>query len=152
MPSFGKHSRSRLDTCHPDLVVLMEEVVKHYDTTIMCGVRSKEDQNAAVQAGRSRTPWPKSKHNVKNPGDLSRAVDAAPYYGDEKPTVNWDTSKREILKRWSVWCGFVLGTAAMLYAEGKMAHRVRGGIDWDGDWKFNDQTLHDLPHFELIGA
>ena len=175
MPSFGTASAQRLLTVHPDLRLLMETVVARHDCAVLCGRRGKAEQDEAVRTGASRTVWPQSKHNVpckacagsgrkpnvpgsvcpictgtgEQPAGLSMAVDAAPYFGDELPHVNWNTGDKEILKRWHAWGGYVLGTADMLFAAGRITHEVRWGGDWDGDWKHNDQTLHDLPHFEL---
>jgi peptidoglycan L-alanyl-D-glutamate endopeptidase CwlK len=44
MPQFGKDSLTKLSTCHPDLQKLFNEVIKHYDCTILEGHRSDEDQ------------------------------------------------------------------------------------------------------------
>jgi hypothetical protein len=45
--------------------------------------------------------------------------------------------------RWYYFGGFVLGYAEELNVE------IRWGGDWDGDRKLEDQTFHDLPHFEI---
>lgn len=50
----------------------MIEVV---DCSIITGHREQAAQDAAVFSGKSRTPWPMSKHN----SIPSRAVDVAPY-------------------------------------------------------------------------
>jgi len=54
MPQFGKDSLARLSTCHPDLQKLFNEVIKHYDCTILEGHRSDEDQLKAFNAGKSK--------------------------------------------------------------------------------------------------
>ena len=171
MPSFGSTSLSRLATCHEDLQTLMGVVVKEWDCTILCGRRSKEAQDAAYNAvpRRSGVKWPMSKHNAPchgcggagcadcggdgeadhGPDTLVWAVDVAPYYADEDPHVDWSTTG-ESGRRWYAFKGYVLGVADRLFAEGKMTHRVRVGEDWDGDHKFNDHRLVDLPHIELV--
>lgn len=140
MPSFGPTSRERLATCHPDLILLMETVVRRFDTTILQGHRGEAEQNAAVAAGNSQLRWPHGKHNSLP----STAVDAAPY----KPGVGVDWSDRDLWVRWAV---YVLGVA-----EG-LGIKVRWGGDWARDWSFrtlrereSDQGLDDLPHFELV--
>lgn len=176
MPSFGSTSRAHLNTVHPDLSLLCEETVRYHDCAVFVGKRGKAAQDEAVRTGHSRTAWPKSRHNVpcdachgtggapppaapgtvcpacggsgEGPGP-SWAVDFGPYYGDEQPHVNWNTGTPEILKRWHTFGGFVLGVAATLLQEGRITHRVTWGGDWDGDWKHNDQSLHDLPHFQI---
>jgi peptidoglycan L-alanyl-D-glutamate endopeptidase CwlK len=159
---FSKTSMDRLNTCHPDLRVLLIEVdAMGFECSVLCGERGKEAQDKAVAKGASQTPWPKSKHNnpvvngVKRHPEGVPAVDAAPWYRDTK--IPWDIDARtaegrENLRRWYLFCGFVRATAECLYREGKMQHRVRGGHDWDGDMTFSDQRFHDLPHWELIGV
>ena len=44
MPKFSQRSRERLDTCHPDLIKLMDAVIEHIDITILCGHRSAKEQ------------------------------------------------------------------------------------------------------------
>jgi peptidoglycan LD-endopeptidase CwlK len=132
MPQFNFRSLARLDTCHPKLKQLFREVVKHRDCTILCGVRSKDDQDAAKERGASRLRWPQSKHNVTAPGQLSRAVDVAPW------PLDWGD-----MRRFDVFSGFVLGVASQLGIA------VRWGGDWDGDHDLRDQSFNDLVHFEV---
>jgi len=129
MPSFGGQSRMRLNTCHPDLIRLFEEVVKHYDCTILCGHRGEEEQTKAFKEGRSKVEFPLSKHNAYP----SLAVDAAPY------PVDWDD-----LQRFYHIVGYVRGVA-----QG-MGIKIRSGADWDGDFEIRDQNFNDIVHFELL--
>jgi len=73
MPHFSKASQDKLDTCHPDLQRLMNEVIKERDCTIVCGYRDKAGQDVAYQDG-AGLAWPRSKHN-RVP---SEAVDVMP--------------------------------------------------------------------------
>ena len=134
MPSFSQRSLQRLWTCHLRLIDLFLEVVQHHDCTVLQGWRSQEEQEEAVRTGHSRLHWPESLHNHTAPDGRPQAlaVDVAPY------PVDWNN-----LERFRAFGGFVLGLAA---ARGIP---IRWGGDWDGDWQFNDQTLVDLPHFEL---
>ncbi len=50
MPQFGRRSKEQLSSCHPDLQKLFNEVIKHYDCTILEGHRSNEDQLKAFNA------------------------------------------------------------------------------------------------------
>ena len=129
MPQFGEDSKAKLATCQKYLQKLFEEVVKDYDCKVICGERNKEDQDAAVAAGKSKTPYPTSKHN-KIP---SLAVDVAPY------PIDWSD-----LRRFYHFGGFVLKTAKSMNIP------IRWGGDWNGNMDFKDQNFHDLPHFELI--
>lgn len=129
MPVFSERSKAKLATCHPELQHLFNEVVKHFDCTILTGHRDKEAQNGAFNAGKSKLQWPNSKHN-ESP---SMAVDVAPY------PIDWNDLER--FRRF-VW--FVRGVAAARGIE------IRTGADWDGDHSITDQSFHDLPHFELV--
>ena len=136
MPRFSQRSQDRLNTCHPDLVRLFTEVIKHYDCTILEGQRTPERQAELVRQGKSKTL--KSKHLVT---PLSLAVDAIPY------PISWDRQARERMRHFA---GFVFGVASQL----GMADRLRWGGDWDGDvWTkrdgLRDQSFMDLPHYEL---
>lgn len=128
MPTFGSRSRQNLDTCDPRLQRVFERVVETYDCTVICGHRGKADQEAAVAAGHSKTPWPKSRHNELP----SEAADVAPY------PIDWYNTKR-----FYHFAGYVLATARGMGIE------LRWGGDWDGDNDLDDQTFMDLVHFEL---
>lgn len=75
MPSFSRKSLSKLNTCDERLQRIFMEVIKKEDCTILCGTRSKEDQNMMYKTHRSKLKYPQSKHN-RLP---SKAVDVAPY-------------------------------------------------------------------------
>lgn len=51
MPKFGSASSTRLATCHIDLQVIFNEVVKTVDCSILCGYRAKEAQEKAFIEG-----------------------------------------------------------------------------------------------------
>jgi len=157
--SFGIQSKERLATCHPVLVLIAEKAIHRcpMDFTILSGYRTKELQNSLVAKGRSKTPYPKSKHNrtateqdvllgfaseVGQP--LSWAIDVAPWYADA-PNIRWD---RQDEFRWLA--GFILGIGAPI-AEGH-GFRLRWGGDWDsdGDHSKTDNPFMDLPHIELV--
>lgn len=133
MPSFGKASRSKLETCDPRLVEIFEEVVKHVDCTVLEGVRTKEAQNEYQRTGKSKLRWPRSKHNVLNDGDLSKAIDCVMY------PIDWNDWHRHYY-----FVGFVKAIAA------SKGYTLRSGLDWDSDNDFKDQTFNDAPHFEII--
>lgn len=138
MYRFSQRSLDRLFTCHVSLQQLFQEVIKHRDCTVLCGVRSRADQEAAVAAGNSRLHWPAGKHNVQSEGEPSLAVDVAPW----KPTVPHVDWRDE--DRFYHFAGFVLGVASQLKIP------VRWGGDWDRDHDLHDQSLNDLVHFELL--
>jgi peptidoglycan L-alanyl-D-glutamate endopeptidase CwlK len=120
MYKFGKRSKERLATCHKDLQTIANELIKIMDVTVLCGFRSKEDQNEAYDTGQSKLRYPKSKHN-KQP---SLAMDLAPY------PIDWND-----LKRFERMCGIVEG----------IAHEKGIKIRMGRDFSFND-----YPHIELM--
>lgn len=127
---FSLISQNKLNTCHPDLQTLFNEVIKYYDCSIICGHRNELEQNEAFRTGRSKLKFPNSKHNQVP----SLAVDVVPY------PVDWNDHKR-----FYHFAGFVLGLAHTLNIK------IRWGGDWDSDLQFKDEKFLDLPHFELVG-
>ena len=53
MPKFSARSTERLETCDERLVTIFNEVVKHFECTILEGRRSEEDQNEAFRTGKA---------------------------------------------------------------------------------------------------
>lgn len=136
MPKFSQRSLRQLRTCHESLQMIFEEVIKHYDCTVLEGYRTEERQRALVDAAFSRTM--KSAHRTKP----ATGVDVAPY------PVSW---KQEDLRRFYHFSGFVLATAKQMQRDGRLdgSFELRSGLDWDGDRDFADQTLLDGPHFQM---
>ena len=137
MSYFSNISKERLQTCHKDLRTLFGHIIQDYDCTIVCGHRDREDQNKAYDEGKSKLRYPNSKHN-KYP---SLAVDAAPY---ENGGIDWSYSQM------AFFAGYVLGVADRLYRIGVISHRIRAGIDWNGNRDIDDETFKDASHFELV--
>ena len=133
MPHFSKTSTERLQTAEEDLQTVFNEVIKRFDCSILCGHRTREEQDA-IDPKFSKVKWPHSKHNF----EPSRAVDAVPY------PVDWDNTDRMYL-----FVGYVLATAQMMYEMHLIDHEVVSGADWDGDTMTDDQKFIDLPHFQL---
>lgn len=134
MPTFSELSKRRLAECDPRIQSVFNEVIKHFDCTVLCGRRLKTEQDAAVASGNSKTPWPMSKHNPKP----SKAVDAAPFDRPSRP-VDWDDRERL-----TFFAGFVLAVARIQGVP------LRWGGDWNKDTRLADNSFDDLVHFELI--
>jgi len=132
MPKFSKKSRERLETCDERLQKVFNEVIKHYDCTILEGERSLERQQELYEQGKS-----KLKEGGKHNTSPSQAVDVAPYI--EGKGIPWNDSK--YFYRFN---GFVLGVAS------SMGIKLRTGYDWDQDGDLDDQTFMDGPHYELM--
>jgi hypothetical protein len=105
------------------LVKLAYEIIKDYDVTVLCGHRSNEEQDEAVEKGHSKAVWPTSKHNTKP----SVAIDIAPWKDGGIP---WDDIQ-EFYKMATI----VLSAANRLGIE----------IKWGGHFR----AFFDGPHFEL---
>jgi len=129
MPKFSNRSKSKLNTCHPLLQELFNEVIKRVDCTIVEGIRSLETQKEYVRKGVSKTL--KSKH-LKQADGYSYAVDCIAY------PIDWKDSSRNYM-----FAGYVKGVADSLGID------IRLGADWNGNFTAKDQTFHDQPHFEL---
>lgn len=132
MPSFSERSKKTLETAHPKLRQVFEEVVKTIDCTVLHGYRNQEDQDRCFEMGTSKLKWPNSKHN----NFPSLAVDVAPY------PIDWSQDKGA--KRFYLFAGYVKRVAQ------EMGIKIRFGGDWDGDFDLKDQNFFDLDHFELV--
>jgi len=135
MPSFSKRSRNNLNSCHRDLIIIFNTVIRYFDCTILCGYRNEEHQNECFKKGTSKVKYPHSKHNSKP----SMAVDTYVY------PIEWENVERQIF-----FIGRVLGIANLLHAQGIIEYNLKSGIDWDNDTFLKDNNFDDLPHFELF--
>ena len=134
MPKFGTRSTDNLNEAHKDLQTVFNEVIKHFDCTVIEGYRCEAEQNEAYRTGKSKAKFGQSKHN-KTP---SHAVDVCPY------PINWSD-----LNRMRYFAGYVVGIAAMMKGKGIIDHNIRWGGDWDKDTEVKDNRFQDLPHFEI---
>ena len=126
MPAFSKQSQERLSTCHPDLQSVCRELIKQYDFAVLCGQRTKAEQDAAFKTGNSRLKYPQSKHNSKP----SLAVDIAPY------PIDWGNLARfrEMIFRFDA-------LAKLMQERGEIESEFEYGADWS--------HLKDYPHIEI---
>ena len=126
MPSFSKTSEKRLQTCHPDIVAVCRELIKQYDFAVLCGHRTKAEQNKAFENGNSRLIYPQSAHN-KTP---SHAVDIVPY------PIDWGN----LMRFREMWHRF--DALANLMRE---CGEIESEFEWGGEWN----SLKDYPHIEI---
>lgn len=130
---FGRSSKEKLQTCHPQLQQVMNHAIEisPIDFSIIEGSRTVERQKRLYAIGASKLDGVTkiSKHQYSP----SCAVDAVPY------PIDWQDTARFYLL-----AGVILSTAARLRI------RLRWGGDWNSNGQFNDQAFHDLPHFELV--
>lgn len=126
MPNFSDASKSKLNTCHPDLQRIFNDIIQTRDCTIICGARTLEDQQKAFKGGFSKIDGIKRKsmHQISKERPLSLAVDVLPY------PIKWDDKK---------------GHEDFARAVKATAEHLGIKIFWGGDWK----SFSDRPHYEL---
>jgi peptidoglycan L-alanyl-D-glutamate endopeptidase CwlK len=131
MYKFSSLSEQRLKSVAQPLQKIIRRAMQWQviDFTVICGIRSIEEQKILVSKGFSRTL--NSRH-LPNKDGLSEAVDIAPY------PIDWND--KHAFHRLA---GIVQASAASFNIE------LRWGGDWDGDNNTYDQSFIDLPHFEL---
>jgi peptidoglycan LD-endopeptidase CwlK len=129
MPTFSRRSLARLETCDHRLQMVLKRAITRYDFTVLCGHRTKEEQNDAFERGASKLQWPRSKHN-KTP---SLAVDIAPF------PIDWDN-----LDRFRELAAIIMDEAA------KLNIKLRWGADWNQNGSERDERFRDYPHWEIV--
>lgn len=157
MPHFAVASLDALSTCDERWQEIAHSAIRVWDFSVLECHRNRAKQDAMIAAGTSLAHWPTSKHNSMP----SLAIDLAPWYPKNPGGIDWRTDHAmmaaaydgnwrlvrtilENVKRWQAFSGFIRGIA---HARGI---KVRSGADWDGDARFNDHKLIDLPHYEII--
>jgi peptidoglycan L-alanyl-D-glutamate endopeptidase CwlK len=138
MITYGKASRE----CIEQLDGRLQRVLYRYadwappelDLAIICGHRGEAEQTLAYTTKKSKTPWPRSKHN-KLP---SLAFDFRP-------------SPFPSAEHWKDAIRFGRIAGGILLAASIEKVPVRWGGDWDQDGQSIDETFLDLGHVELIG-
>lgn len=135
--NYSSKSKSKLETCHKDIQLIFNEVIKTFDCTILEGHRSLERQLKLYNQGKSQINGvdKKGKHNYLP----SKAVDVVAY------PINWNDTNTHYY-----FAGYVKGIAQILYDEGKISHKIRNGADWNCNNNIHDQNFNDLVHFEII--
>ncbi len=131
MPIFGKRSKQNRDTCHPDLIKILNEAIKYFDFTVLEGHRTTETQQKYYAIGRTiklNSGIITNKDGVINKSRHqslpSTAADCAPY------PIDWSDIDR--FKR--------MGAIILREAE-----KLGIKISWGGKWK----SPVDYPHFQL---
>jgi peptidoglycan L-alanyl-D-glutamate endopeptidase CwlK len=135
MPKFSKKSSELLSMAHPDLQKILNHMIKFIDFRVVCTYRGREEQTNAVATGKSKLPWPKSKHNTLP----SMAVDIVPYPVDYK-------NKGKFL----LLAGMFMGIGKLLKEDGYITHSPRVGADFNMDNDPENDSFKDLPHLEII--
>ena len=116
----SKTSRQKLQTCHSDLIRLIEAVAAEEKCAVICGFRGSYEQEQAYREGKSKAKFGQSKHNLRP----SMAVDVVPL------PLDWEDIPA--FER--------LGEKIMAKAD-ELGIKIKWGKNFKG--------LADYPHFEL---
>ena len=152
--NLSNRSKGKLEGVHPDMVAVVERAIEltKVDFGVTYGVRTVEEQEKLVAAGRSQTM--KSKHLVQDTG-FSHAVDVVAYDGSD---VVWELNVYDDI------CD------AMAEAARRNTCPIKWGAAWsEGDIKTYSGTAEDAmnayvdlrrsqgrrpfidaPHFEMM--
>jgi len=137
--SFGAESEKCLGTCHQEIQAVIRKVMSWQviDFSVIEGHRPTERQQMLFREGRTKIDGvvKKGKHNYI-PSD---AADIMPY-----PRVINGVNVWKDERRFTILAGLMYAAAA------ELGVRLSWGGDWDSDGNANDQSFHDLPHFERI--
>jgi len=129
MYKYSKRSQDFLKQAHPYLQLIFNDVIKHYDISIICTTRNEETQNMYYDEGVSQVKFPHGKHN-KTP---SLAVDFAVY--------NRGISFNE--RDMTLVAGFIEGVAVSKGIDVKL------GARWNKPW-ISENGFKDIGHIELV--
>ena len=154
MFSFGKKSRERLETCAPELRLIMQTAITRssVDFGISQGARTYEKQLDYFTQGKSkldpRRPesLARAMHVITEDRPLALAVDIYAYHPvyEVRKKIAYDIGSLCYI------AGVIQAVAKELYVTGTTTHLIRWGGNWDKDAVIlHDQSFDDLPHFEL---
>ena len=148
MPVFGQRSNTELSGCHRDMQLIHRTAIKSIpvDYTVIEGKRSDEKQLEYFLAGKSRidprNPELKKKgKHLREPSEATDIMIAESHNGEK---LSWNPI------HFSFVAGYLIRVSQELYEKGETEYLLRWGGDWDMDGIIClDQTLDDMPHFEL---
>lgn len=138
MPRLGLASLQRLQGVHPDLTAVVKRAIEltAQDFSVICGVRTAEEQAALYAQGRTKpgkvVTWTLRSRHLPGPDGMGRAVDLAPF------PLDWNTPSK-----------FDAIATAMIQAGEELGVPIRWGADWDQDGNWRERGETDSPHFEL---
>jgi len=150
----SQRSMDKLEGVHPAMTGVVERAIQITDVDfgVTQGIRTFEEQQANVAAGRSQTM--KSKHLLQDDG-FSHAVDVVAYVG---PNVSWELNLYDNIcdafkqAAYEVGCAVKWGAA---WSEGDI--RSYPGSAEDAMMAYVDlrrsqgrRPFIDAPHFELM--
>lgn len=157
--SFGDRSINNLATCHEDLQAVMHLAIKRtaVDFGIHDGGRTMAKQQEYFNQGASRiNPQAYESKEALAKRAKHIIIEGHPLYGKSRAadihvsrkfngkSLAWDDVHLAYI------AGVITSCAQELKAAGEINHIVKWGGDWDTDGIIAlDQSLKDLPHFQL---
>ena len=139
MSTFSQKSQNKLNSCDIHLVVFFNSIISLRDCTILCGVRSEEEQDEMFASGNSQLRYPHSKHN----SIPSMAVDVAPYFANRAKGKQVSFNRYEVVE----FGHYCLGVRDCL----NFTDKISWGGDWDQDFlSLTDNEFLDAFHWEVV--
>ena len=143
MPKFGPSSLTKRATLADELTIVLDAAIERVDFVITDGLRGEAEQNEAFRLGRSKTPYPKSKHNGSN-GDPTRsdAADVMPYFA-EAPHIRYPDKKKDTPIEYARNMAALFNLLLVILEEAeKREIRLRIGAQFT--------SFFDGPHIEVV--
>jgi peptidoglycan L-alanyl-D-glutamate endopeptidase CwlK len=128
----SKKSIERLVGVHPDLVAVVQRAIEisKVDFTVICGVRTFQEQTDLYAKGRTKpgpvVTWTLNSQHLKQKTGYSHAVDLAAWVNGK---ISWE------------WPHYINIEDAMNSTAQELGIKIK----WGGDF-----TRPDGPHFELL--
>jgi peptidoglycan L-alanyl-D-glutamate endopeptidase CwlK len=153
---FSSSSADKLKSCHIDLQKVINLAISrsNIDFGISQGERSVKTQQEYYAIGRTVEKHKSTITNIDGVKKLSKhnhspsqAVDIYVYHSDAstRTKIIYDTMHLSYI------AGLIDSCAQELLAKKEITHKVRWGGNWDSDGIIvYDQSLNDLPHFEIV--
>lgn len=155
---FGENSKAKLSTCHSDIQKVFNLAISRskVDFGVSEGHRSINTQKEYYAVGRTTQMHRGIITNVdgvtklgKHNQSPSLAIDIYIWHPRKKTRDDISYDGLHL----SYVAGVIDACSCELYEKGLITHKIRWGGNWDSDGiiKF-DQTLDDMPHFEINEA
>lgn len=149
---FGMVSRREIETLHPDYKLIHETAIKTIpvDYGVHDGGRTFDLQLEYFLNRKSRLDprkpgvLAKAKHVIYEGRKKAEASDVHVSGNHKGESLTWNKDHLIFV------AAYLIAVADMLYAQGKISHRLRWGGNWDMDGIIViDQEFDDLPHLEM---
>lgn len=148
---YGRASTAVFVTLHHDLQLILTDLIRIYNVSLIQGARSVEEQIRNIRRRASKTldsrHIPRDATGKYDPSKPAIAVDLVPYQKGVNPWPQ-DSDPSVVRQKKAHRFYFMQGMIFRIAAEHSIT--IRQGVDWDGDADFLDQKFDDLPHIELV--